>query len=79
MEAVDGPFWIVVRQIPPQDWGWELAEAIAKRLPHGSRRMRSCQSYGPIKAWCCDSCRVMAYTLDLIPPLCHGPSSNSHE
>jgi hypothetical protein len=58
--------------IPPNEHGWALAEAIERRLGHGPRRMRSCQSYGPIKAWCCDSCRIMAHSTGTLAPICEG-------
>lgn len=57
--------------------GWAMAELIERQEAHWPHPMRSCQSYGPIKAWCCDFHRTIAYTIDLIPPICQGGSFRS--
>ena len=58
-----------------EEIGWARALAFDSAFSHGPHRMRSADSHGPIKVWCCDVRREFAYTLDLVPPTCRGGCS----
>ena len=57
-----------------EELGWRRAEGIAGGFEHEPHVMRSVDSTGALKAWCCDLRQEVAYTLDLTPPMCKGGS-----
>lgn len=62
----------VVLRVNPEDWAWAEAEKIEKHLLHWPHPMRSMQSTGPLKAWCCDFHMRVEYSIGTEPPWCNG-------
>lgn len=61
-------------RIEPHERFWIVLESIAKKGPHIPEMMRSTQSLGPVRTFCCDLCRrtaVLYHPLDATP-ICKG-------
>lgn len=58
----------------PHEIGWDFMEKMESRssFSHCSHFMRSANSKGPVKVWCCDYWKEFHYTTSLVPPVCRG-------
>ena len=62
-------------RIDPQsarDVCWREASRAKARLPHGSRRMQSLNSVGPLRLFVCPACNTTEYSVHTKGPFCTG-------